>query len=286
MKPKASPLIIAVIVSLIVIVAGLSHALLKHPPYAPAINAEQHSDSGLKAEQNNNEKRSTADNATTGAPRIGSEGGCGKCQSKAEHGEEEGTEFWPAFLGYRLKITDTLVAAFTALLFFATVALWVSTRNLVRGAEKTAERQLRAYVFATAARVRHFAINEPVEIEVLIRNTGQTPAYGVYHCMSIAMSNPPLRLDELDFSDAPKGAMGPAEVSSSFAHFGPDYKLPEGSFRAVRSEKAALWVYGEIRYEDAFGKPRWTKFRFIYTGNTVTDPPGGMALDAEGNEAT
>jgi hypothetical protein len=131
----SSPFLLAVIGSLLVVVVGLSYALLKYPPYAPAINSEQRSDRGLKAHQGADENRGASNNTSAEAPRIVSEGGCGKCQPETERSEDEGTEFWPSFHGYRLKITDTLVAAFTALLFFATIALWLATRSLVKGAE-------------------------------------------------------------------------------------------------------------------------------------------------------
>jgi hypothetical protein len=67
-------------------------------------------------------------------------------QHNANEGAENGTEFWPSILGFRLKITDTLVALFTAALSIATFFLWRATRNLVKGADDTAQRQLRAYV--------------------------------------------------------------------------------------------------------------------------------------------
>jgi hypothetical protein len=67
----------------------------------------------------------------------------------------EGTEFWPPIFGYRLKVTDTLVALFTALLFIATWLLWLATKKLVLGAENTAERQLRAHVYFKDAKVEY-----------------------------------------------------------------------------------------------------------------------------------
>ena len=42
---------------------------------------------------------------------------------------------------------EAVIALFTVILGIATWLLWRSTRALVEGAEKTAERQLRAYVF-------------------------------------------------------------------------------------------------------------------------------------------
>jgi hypothetical protein len=62
---------------------------------------------------------------SSGTPQIGT-------PSERQHGSEEGTEFWPLFFGYRLKITDTLIALFTAGLFVATWWLYRATRNLGR----------------------------------------------------------------------------------------------------------------------------------------------------------
>jgi hypothetical protein len=51
-----------------------------------------------------------------------------ECSAHGDQAEENGTEFWPPFLGYRLKVSDTAIILFTALLFVATVALWFATR--------------------------------------------------------------------------------------------------------------------------------------------------------------
>jgi hypothetical protein len=70
-----------------------------------------------------------------------------------------------------------LLVAFTAGLFAATVALWYATRDLVRGAEETAERQLRAYIVVTQGSVTVPKSNDAINIYIQIKNTGQTPAY-------------------------------------------------------------------------------------------------------------
>lgn len=41
---------------------------------------------------------------------------------------------------------DRTIAAFTIVLAFSTIFLWLSTRRLVIGSEETAKRQLRAYL--------------------------------------------------------------------------------------------------------------------------------------------
>jgi hypothetical protein len=121
------------------------------PKQTPEIKAEQQPKGGLKAEPNTEPDKQSAAPAPTAVPEVLSDSRNRKCDSHCPDAEQEGTEFWAPFYGYRLKITDTLVAAFTALLFVATFALWWSTRRLVKGADKNAERQLRAYVLVHSA---------------------------------------------------------------------------------------------------------------------------------------
>jgi hypothetical protein len=72
-----------------------------------------------------------------------------KARTNSKKSDERGTEFWPPFYDYRLKVSDTLLVFVTFLLFAATIALWWATRRLVAGAENTAIQQLRAYISAT-----------------------------------------------------------------------------------------------------------------------------------------
>ncbi len=61
--------------------------------------------------------------------------------------ENQGTEFWPLVLGYRLKITDTLLVAFTFGLTIFTGLLWRSTDKLWAAGERTLTTTERAFVF-------------------------------------------------------------------------------------------------------------------------------------------
>ena len=128
---------------------------------------------------------------------------------------------------------------------------------------------------------------EPIEIVVTTKNTGQTPAYEFHHSMSLAMTEmPPTEpLPDLNWSNPHFSAVGPRQVVTNFAGF-PDYKISEGRMAAMKAGKAIIWAYGEIRYKDAFGRSHFTKFKFGFHGNVVTDPPGGMFSAADGNEAT
>lgn len=118
-------LLLASTFALLVLVFGLTHALKQHPPYTPQVNTEQQADSTLKGEEN-------PKTGTQSAAKPNQEHG-GKY---SEQGENEGTEFWPPFLGIRLKITDSLLALFTAGLLIFTGLLWRSTDKLWAAGER------------------------------------------------------------------------------------------------------------------------------------------------------
>lgn len=282
MKRLSSPKIVlgCVIAALWV---GLSPASSQEPPKAPEVNSKQQADGGLQAHQGDDAKAKVADQATPGLLPVGSKSGCGECQPKAEHGEDEGTEFWPPLYGYRLKITDTLVAAFTALLFFATLALWLSTRNLVRGADKTAERQLRAYLVPSGTEIEQ--IPGGFRMTVALRNTGQTPAFKVRVMSESFGGSYPL---EGEHAHAP-----PRDDYSTIIGSGDEFHClrrifsdsPDETLSNVRAGEMGLWIQGWATYDDCFGKPHHTKFRSVFGGPLVSGGELLLHADREGNEA-
>jgi hypothetical protein len=62
-------------------------------------------------------------------------------------------------------------------LIIATFLLWVATAKLVKAAEDTAQRQLRAYIFLEDAKVRQEGENYIIHYR--ITNFGQTPAHKI-----------------------------------------------------------------------------------------------------------
>ncbi|MGY8638150.1 hypothetical protein RAD15_37335 [Bradyrhizobium sp. 14AA] len=207
---RFSALSFAIIISLLIMVAGLLHALKQHPPYAPQINAEQQAHSALKSEEH-------AKASEPNAPKANEQHG-GK---HAENSEEDGTEFWPPFLGLKLKITDSLLALFTGGLLVFTGLLWRSTdklwaagerqlrllrktsitqsrdmqdsiavaRESARAAMKAAETAERAlfleqrpwlnWKFPGALKAYKSGRHIRVDLEAIFENTGKTPAANV-----------------------------------------------------------------------------------------------------------
>ena len=74
---------------------------------------------------------------------------------------------------------EEIIAVFTVILAVATWRLWIATRNLVRGTERTAQSQLRAYVSVESGGVQHGIVDgQPgFQVHVVLKNYGVTPAY-------------------------------------------------------------------------------------------------------------
>src|ERR1700730_11811570 len=105
-------------------------------PKAPQINAQQKSETGLKSQSKATDQKDSPAPSAAPPPEAAPSGTTPKSQRDTYHGDDEGTEFWPPFFGLRLKITDSLLALFTFGLFVATWFLYVSTRDLVEGADR------------------------------------------------------------------------------------------------------------------------------------------------------
>jgi hypothetical protein len=211
---------------------------------APQVHARQQADSALKGEKN-----------AKGWPQQTAKANEEYGGNHSEQGENEGTEFWPPVFGYRLKVTDTLVTVFTALLFFATLALWLSTRALVRGAEDTAERQLRAYVFLDGINLRRFDISDKTQwnIQIAWKNTGGTRTRRFVAKVShdlLDLSKQPLETfdfhDELD-AQTFHGLIGPNQSVNP-----PPIPVADIHVFSAFGDDMALLIWGWAEYQDVF----------------------------------
>jgi hypothetical protein len=181
------------------------------------------------------------------------------------------------------------------LLFAATMGLWWATWRLVTGTEKTAERQLRAYVSVMKGIVTNIDGPGPIEATVTVKNSGQTPAYDlvIWGGMSIRVSS-----DDM-IVPPEKGTPHPAILAPGAEVFKVEktYLTSNGDITdyhrtAIKEGRATLTVHGEITYIDAFGKKRFCNYRrfcggshpnsfFIRDGKTV----GRLSPSEVGNEA-
>jgi hypothetical protein len=186
----------------------------------------------------------------------------------------EASEYWPPLFGYRLKVTDTLLVFVTLLLFLATAALWGATRRLVQGAEKTAERQLRAYMCLYGGSIRLIQVGGQDFIEgyVTLKNFGQTPAYDHSCWVRIDVrpaSHPPF---DVLATGLTKAIVAPDGEANLPVHWGP---VSAQDLADIRSEAKRIFVWGGADYIDAFRRVRFFKF---YYWNAKEIPGKGWGL--------
>lgn len=195
------------------------------------------------------------------------------------------------------------VAAFTGLLFFSTVLLWVSTERTLRHARESSERQLRAYVFVAAQAIsasprRDIMLpiqsNSNALAHMVFKNTGQTPAYDVRIYGEIDLVPWPIEQSTLtainfnnsNISSSTLGSGQDTHKISLFSRLGSiqPANLSDVEYQGLLSGSLALVAHGEVRYLDAFGKQRWTRYRTFVGGFYSIQGPG-MGTHAEGNAA-
>ena len=172
------------------------------------------------------------------------------------------------------------------LLFLATLGFWFATWRLVKGAEQTAERQLRAYVHVVSSTVSNLtAGNGNVVFTMVIKNSGQTPAYATSFAASVDFA---LASDEAPILPTP------TFESLRNIMLGPGSQHTVTVNRAAYSQNEiadltatnALYVHGIVQYVDAFNERRFTKF-CLAKGGSAKYPLSGSDLYAanEGNKA-
>lgn len=177
----------------------------------------------------------------------------------------------------RESLVDTKVAADAAQKSADAAERTVSTMK------DTAERQLRAYLVVENAQI----IPNPQRINIIIRNTGQTPAFDVQHWGSASMKAFPLSTTE-DFP-APSGLLfmskntvGPGITVHKYIVI-PLFSAIDTA--ELVSGQKAIYVWGDVTYRDAFNVIRHTRYRAMAGGN-VGFQGNSLAYCDEGNEAT
>jgi len=169
--------------------------------------------------------------------------------------ELTGSEFWPAIGGYRFKVTDTLLVLFTA-------ALWFATRRLVQGADKTAEKQLRSYVFVNVHLDQRILWTPSGDarspIVVRFANHGSTPAQLTrIRATAQVLPSAPTKLPDAMEVDVPSGiGLGPQVADTVPVHV----KGSVEDLKAIELDDQALYCFGCIEYEDVLGTRRETSF--------------------------
>ena len=244
--------------------ATASAAFAQDAPQAPQVAPQQQPERPPQTPERGTEPAATPAPAPPAAPAA--------CPCEPRHAGEDATEYWPAVRGYRLKITDTLIAAFMALLFFATWQLWLATRRLVRNAELTAERQLRAYLAAFPKTFGAFRANATGSIQWTVKNLGQTPAQNISHRYEWAVLPHPLparhKFDQPSREVACASALLPKDETVSLCNAVAPFTAQQ--IEAVSRNESRVHCWGHIEYDDVF-RVRWrSRFSVSVGGEAFT----------------
>jgi hypothetical protein len=128
----------------------------------------------------------------------------------------------------------------------------------------------------------------PISI-MIIKNSGQTPAFDVIHSANICVQEypPTSDLPAKDKSPVPfttRTAIPPNGKTSKTIKI--QQPLTDIEVANLIAGTHAIYVYGDIIYKDAFGKDRFTNFRLMYNGIfAIMGTTTVMTICEEGNEA-
>jgi hypothetical protein len=157
------------------------------------------------------------------------------------------------------------VFAFVLITAVATATAAWYTRQESESMADNGRRQLRAYVFPEQARLVWGGDAKPTVAEIVIKNSGQTPAYRLSTAVSVVVDADPLQ-DDLRLPAIPPNhtvvpPAGSYRVSMAMAK-----PLTGGQLAAIEKGTQAIYAFGEIAYRDAFNECKMTRYRFFYSG--------------------
>jgi hypothetical protein len=150
---------------------------------------------------------------------------------------------------------------------------------LVLGAEETAERQLRAYVFMEGGSTRLVQINVNGVLQtfiggfVTLKNFGLTPASNYRNWVMIDVLPATTTPFDRTSIGLGRGIIGPSSGMDIPVLHGP---ISAADIAAIRAATRRIYVWGEVIYTDAFGEDRY--FRF-YLRNATETPGRGWPLE-------
>lgn len=175
-----------------------------------------------------------------------------------------------------------VLAIVTLILALGTLGLWFVTRRLVKAAENTAERQLRAYVFLDNAFFENSG-TDTWTIRYRIKNFGQTPAHKVEvaDIVKVVEWKGKGTMIPQPIDGMPLGSMAPGGDFFDNDPVLADRCNPHDLASGVN----AIYLVGIIKYTDVFKVDRWTRFQY-YIGGDVGCIGKEMFADDKGNDAS
>jgi hypothetical protein len=184
-----------------------------------------------------------------------------------------------ATFNFLLVIFTGLIAISTGFLFWETKKTSRATRDAVELAETTAKRQLRAYVAVESADARFVNLIEGgqgIVVHIVIRNSGQTPGYG----LTTWIQPPKILLpDVIPFGKPlpiPQRNGSSIIAANGTANLWQTIAVSDEQWGSLKSGTKLLFIWGGLDFKDAFDADRHFKFRMVNSSATLVNNPGDM----------
>jgi hypothetical protein len=148
-------------------------------------------------------------------------------------------------------------------------AAWYTRREAMSSVDN-GRRQLRAYVFPDQASLIWGGTAKPTVAEIVIKNSGQTPAYRLSTAATIGVRGYPLA-DDIPVPPLPPNRTVVPPAGGYTLSAGMEKPLTSDQLKGIQKGNQAVYVFGSIVYADAFGECRMTQYRFYYVGAGADD---------------
>jgi hypothetical protein len=184
-----------------------------------------------------------------------------------------------------------LTAVATGLLVWVAIWQWIelhstdgTLRETLRAQINSSERQLRAYVLPTSrGEIDDFGSEKPIKAILEFKNSGQTPAHKLRIRMFISAGTFPMpKISLPDPKPETRLVLGPGTTYVVVAQMGRILTVEE--VNQIKSGSAAVYVFGELDYSDAFEKHWCSHFKYFMGGSASTTLPGTLTEYQDGND--
>ncbi len=159
-----------------------------------------------------------------------------------------------------------LIALFTYVLYRSTNKLWDAGERQLDHLETTSQRQLRAYVVANpkGVDIRGPENETSVTFQIVIKNTGQTPAHELTIVSMTELLEHPIRMP-FDFTltsgpDPSRDVLGAGEIIESDSRAREPFDGNAMMIARERDAGARIYTWGCVTYRDVFGHQWHTNF--------------------------
>jgi len=171
----------------------------------------------------------------------------------------------------RIAAYTLAVAAFTAILALATIALGAVTAIGIRNQSRETKILQRAYITARRRGIEILGDGNIIGHLAFV-NVGNLPARKFCAAVNICWSNNPNLSEFVDLQLGPKVLL-PAKTS--FPSGTPP--LPKTDIPHFHAKEGWIYIWGRVSYTDGFDQPRWLKFCHRYNCKSSPNRKGGIS---------